>query len=58
MDITWHLSSNGRYEGQRILILESVDDDLIGFQDEHGQRLMEVNAANRTIIVSSNLLIP
>ncbi|KAI6174686.1 LIPaSe related [Aphelenchoides bicaudatus] len=39
------------YEGQRILILESAEDDMIGFQDSRGQRLMEVDMANRTIIL-------
>ncbi|KAI6223874.1 hypothetical protein M3Y95_00822700 [Aphelenchoides besseyi] len=39
-----------RYESSRILIIESQDDDLVGFEKD-GRRLLEVAGANETIIL-------
>ncbi|KAI6170096.1 hypothetical protein M3Y98_01204000 [Aphelenchoides besseyi] len=39
-----------RYESSRILIIESQDDDLVGFEKD-GRRLLEVAGANKTIIL-------
>ncbi|KAI6222882.1 Triacylglycerol lipase [Aphelenchoides fujianensis] len=43
------------YEGDRVLILESRGDDWVGFETPTGERLCEVAAADRTVILKEPL---
>ncbi|KAI6239904.1 Triacylglycerol lipase [Aphelenchoides fujianensis] len=43
------------YEGGRVLILESRGDDWVGFETPTGERLCEVAAADRTVILKEPL---
>uniref|UniRef100_A0A1I7RYT1 Alpha/beta-hydrolase n=1 Tax=Bursaphelenchus xylophilus TaxID=6326 RepID=A0A1I7RYT1_BURXY len=52
-DFIKDINSQSKYESSRVLILESRDDDMIGFEAQDGTRLMEVDGADKIVVLQN-----